>query len=791
MVTLISPLEDFCGITCLIRFGKMVACFRYAPISVHSVHLPPHKLDFGHQPLDWIQKEANEVIERAKHLFDEVLHALHMISDKKVQGSSINMEFSNYIADLEIMLRKEKSEFEGCLNKVLRRDMQKGQPDILEINRLRRQLLFHSYLWDKRLVFGARSDRCRHEKTHSIDSVAEQNVILKPQSECSGNRSANKDAKYVECLQESIYGGNHTGVDVGTVNSNHVHQMATGELDSLQRDIKAPLYSSVSVNGESIPLEPDLVARRTLSEGQFPSVLDVTNALEAKWTGKDDPVSSKVTMPESTASSEDSEEHMGDNTPSYASILLSKLGDSAADHSNWIEMPFLLFYRSLNKQWNRSNRFDALNEYSPEYVPFLREVERHIGPKFFFPIGISDTVVGVYDDEPTSIISYALASHEYHLQMSDELEREMTDTSLPLCDSRSVSLTELDECTSELLRSVVSTEDIILSMSGRKNPLASDSLVPRKVSHIKVNFGDEGPLGQVKYTVICYYAKQFDALRRLCCPSERDFVRSLSRCKKWGAQGGKSNVFFAKTMDDRFIIKQVTKTELESFMKFAPDYFKYVSESICTGSPTCIAKILGIYQVKSLKGGKEMRMDVLLMENLLFERDVTTLYDLKGSARSRYNPDSNGSDKVLLDQNLIEAMPTSPIFVGNKAKRLLERAVWNDTSFLASIDVMDYSLLVGVDEKRHELVMGIIDFIRQYTWDKHLETWVKASGILGGPKNVSPTVISPKQYKKRFRKAMSAYFLVVPDQWSPPVVIPSKQAESGQDRDEQVVLTEL
>ncbi|VAI05342.1 unnamed protein product [Triticum turgidum subsp. durum] len=102
-----------------------------------------------------------------------------------------------------------------------------------------------------------------------------------------------------------------------------------------------------------------------------------------------------------------------------------------------------------------------------------------------------------------------------------------------------------------------------------------------------------------------------------------------------------------------------------------------------------------------------------------------------------------------------------------------------------SIDVMDYSLLVGVDEKKHELVMGIIDFMRQYTWDKHLETWVKASGILGGPKNVSPTVISPKQYKKRFRKAMSAYFLVVPDQWSPAAIIPSKQvADSGQDSDQ-------
>jgi len=76
-------------------------------------------------------------------------------------------------------------------------------------------------------------------------------------------------------------------------------------------------------------------------------------------------------------------------------------------------------------------------------------------------------------------------------------------------------------------------------------------------------------------------------------------------------------------------------------------------------------------------------MDLLVMENLLFGRNITRLYDLKGSSRSRYNADSNGSNKVLLDQNLIEAMPTSPIFVGNKAKRLLERAVWNDTSFLA------------------------------------------------------------------------------------------------------------
>ena len=93
------------------------------------------------------------------------------------------------------------------------------------------------------------------------------------------------------------------------------------------------------------------------------------------------------------------------------------------------------------------------------------------------------------------------------------------------------------------------------------------------------------------------------------------------------------------------------------------------------------------------------------------------------------------------------------------------------------VHVMDYSLLVGVDEERQELVLGIIDFIRQYTWDKHLETWVKASGILGGPKNAAPTVISPKQYKKRFRKAMSTYFVMVPDQWSPPAIATPRTSE--------------
>lgn len=75
-------------------------------------------------------------------------------------------------------------------------------------------------------------------------------------------------------------------------------------------------------------------------------------------------------------------------------------------------------------------------------------------------------------------------------------------------------------------------------------------------------------------------------------------------------------------------------------------------------------------------------MDLIVMENLFYGRTISRVYDLKGSVRSRYNSDTK-ANKVLLDLNLLETLQTKPIFLGSKAKKCLERAVWNDTSFLA------------------------------------------------------------------------------------------------------------
>jgi hypothetical protein len=53
------------------------------------------------------------------------------------------------------------------------------------------------------------------------------------------------------------------------------------------------------------------------------------------------------------------------------------------------------------------------------------------------------------------------------------------------------------------------------------------------------------------------------------------------------------------------------------------------------------------------------------------------------------------------------------------------------------------------------------DYVRTYTLDKKLETWVKESGFLGGAGKGEPTVVTPKLYRQRFVSAMERYFPLV------------------------------
>uniref|UniRef100_A0A1J3GUN0 1-phosphatidylinositol-3-phosphate 5-kinase n=1 Tax=Noccaea caerulescens TaxID=107243 RepID=A0A1J3GUN0_NOCCA len=393
-------------------------------------------------------------------------------------------------------------------------------------------------------------------------------------------------------------------------------------------------------------------------------------------------------------------------------------------------------------------KFEYVNNFTQENLQTVNQIITEEGSRLRISLRDDDFIVSDYEDELSSLIACALA----HLS-SEENNR------LPL-----------SRCIHGSLEGFLDKDQDSKQTAEREaSRFASEStnrLETLPPPEVLVTFGSLKSVGKPKYSIVCLYPDDFRDLRKRCCSSELDYIASLSRCKPWDAKGGKSKSVFAKTLDDRYIVKEIKKTEYESFVKFAPEYFKYMKDSYDLGNQTCLAKVLGIHQVtvRQPKSGKEIRHDLVVMENLSFGRKVTRQYDLKGALHARFTATSaNGAEDVLLDQNFVNDMNKSPLYVSKTSKQNLQRAVYNDTSFLTSINVMDYSLLVGVDDEKHELVCGIIDYLRQYTWDKQLETWVKSSLVV--PKNVQPTVISPIDYKTRFRKFMKTHFLCVPDQW--------------------------
>ncbi|RKP14327.1 hypothetical protein BJ684DRAFT_15339, partial [Piptocephalis cylindrospora] len=258
-------------------------------------------------------------------------------------------------------------------------------------------------------------------------------------------------------------------------------------------------------------------------------------------------------------------------------------------------------------------------------------------------------------------------------------------------------------------------------------PEIKEALLNPSENHIKYQFDAEG---SIKLYCKVFFAGQFEALRRNCGYDGTTYIESLSRCVRWSASGGKSGSAFLKTRDDRLLIKQMSRAELDAFLTFAPAYFAYMSRSFFHELPTMLAKVFGFYRIgfKNPVTGKSIRLDVLIMENLFYNRNFTKIFDLKGSMRNRH-VSTEEKHAVLLDENLVELIYESPLLIREHSKILLRQSVWNDTLFLSKFNIMDYSLLVGVDEEKGDLVVGIVDFIRTFTWDKKTGELGQGNGI--------------------------------------------------------------
>ena len=252
----------------------------------------------------------------------------------------------------------------------------------------------------------------------------------------------------------------------------------------------------------------------------------------------------------------------------------------------------------------------------------------------------------------------------------------------------------------------------------------------------------------------------------------------MSKSYEWSnVSGGKSKATFSKSIDQKYILKYISKSEFKMFIDNCTQLFHYNTKYLFHNMPSALTKILGVYKIK-IKRAKETKIEkyyILLMENLYYgmkndsndsnNKAKIKVYDLKGSKLNRYIPKNQQvSGKVLLDTNYLEDYNGKPIAVDKNVYKIFRTAIHNDSLILNKMNIIDYSLLLILDETEKEndglnlIKLGIIDYTRKYTWDKQLESYGK---ILMNGISVKPTIINPDAYRNRFIKEIEKYLIGV------------------------------
>ncbi|KAI7808312.1 putative 1-phosphatidylinositol 3-phosphate 5-kinase [Triplophysa rosa] len=212
------------------------------------------------------------------------------------------------------------------------------------------------------------------------------------------------------------------------------------------------------------------------------------------------------------------------------------------------------------------------NSYNP--IPFPFDPDKH-----YLMYEHEWVPIAVCEREPSSIIAFALSCKEYKTAL-DELTKM---TAKPGVDDTSQAISagesrvknspakSSEGSTSLLGRSSIDTDPLKEPESGDKQKKQMGN------PHIELQFSD----ANAKFYCRIYYAEEFHKMREeIMESSKEDFVRSLSHCVNWQARGGKSGAVFYATEDDRFILKQMPRLEVQSFLDFAPHYFTYITGAV-------------------------------------------------------------------------------------------------------------------------------------------------------------------------------------------------------------------
>ncbi|KAJ3193844.1 Phosphatidylinositol-4-phosphate 5-kinase, partial [Entophlyctis luteolus] len=170
------------------------------------------------------------------------------------------------------------------------------------------------------------------------------------------------------------------------------------------------------------------------------------------------------------------------------------------------------------------------------------------------------------------------------------------------------------------------------------------------------------------------------------------------------SSSGKSGSFFYFSQDYRFIIKTISKAEHKFFRRILNSYADHVR----TNPNTLLSRILGLHRVK-LVGGQKIRF--VVMGNVYpANRDIHESYDLKGSLVGRIVREEDVKPTTTFkDLNFLKR--GRKIHLGAAKRGLFLEQLNNDVAFLQRMNIMDYSILIGI----HHLSKGNDENIRDAT----------------------------------------------------------------------------
>ncbi|EGV64565.1 SAICAR synthase-like protein [Yamadazyma tenuis ATCC 10573] len=223
-------------------------------------------------------------------------------------------------------------------------------------------------------------------------------------------------------------------------------------------------------------------------------------------------------------------------------------------------------------------------------------------------------------------------------------------------------------------------------------------------SYTKLTFNTDGsemtPSSKYDFKFKDYCPEVFRDLRSTFGLDQADYLISITGKYILSELGspGKSGSFFYYSRDFRFIIKTIHHSEHKQLRRILKEYYSHVKSN----PNTLISQIYGLHRLKMpLLNGVKRKVHFIVMNNLFPpHRDIHLKYDLKGSTWGRYTKAEDAETKPLKDLNWLENHEA--IKFGPHKRKVFMDQLQKDVELLKRINVMDYSLLMGIHNTKNK-----------------------------------------------------------------------------------------